>query len=91
MNQETYPELKRKSTFGGEQDYLGKCIQEFIDTYKVDQTVSPKDYVLPIRLAIPMGSKTRYIDHPQGILYVHKCKKGFKVFKYYIYLVGVFV
>jgi len=56
FEQETYAELKRKSTFGGEQDYLGKYIQEFIDTYNVDRRLSPKDYVLPIPLSETLGN-----------------------------------
>ncbi|WPP49211.1 RagB/SusD family nutrient uptake outer membrane protein [Catalinimonas niigatensis] len=56
FEQETYPELKRKSTFGGEQDYLGDYIQEFIDTYDVDRTLSPRDYVLPLPLNEVLGN-----------------------------------
>lgn len=56
FEQETYAELKRKSTFGGEQDYLGDYIQEFIDTYQVDRQLSPKDYVLPIPLNETLGN-----------------------------------
>ena len=56
FEQETYAELKRKSTFGGEQDYLGEYIQDFIDTYNVDRTLSPKDYVLPIPLNETLGN-----------------------------------
>ncbi|SDD82442.1 Starch-binding associating with outer membrane [Pricia antarctica] len=56
MECETYPELKRKSTFGGSPDYLGEYIQEFIDTYDVDRTLSAKDYVLPIPLNEVLGN-----------------------------------
>lgn len=56
FEQETYAELKRKSTFGGEQDYLGDYIQEFIDTYQVDRQLSAKDYVLPIPLNETLGN-----------------------------------
>ncbi|MEX2564867.1 MAG: RagB/SusD family nutrient uptake outer membrane protein [Cyclobacteriaceae bacterium] len=56
FEQETYAELKRKSTYGGEQDYLGDYIQEFIDTYDVDRQLSPKDYVLPIPLNEILGN-----------------------------------
>ena len=56
FEQETYPELKRKSTFGGDPDYLGEYIQEFIDTYDVDRTLSAKDYVLPIPLNETLGN-----------------------------------
>ena len=56
FEQEIYPELKRKSTFGGPQDYLGNYIQEFIDTYNVDRQLSPKDYVLPIPLSEVLGN-----------------------------------
>ena len=51
FEQETYPELKRKSTFGGDPDYLGDYIKRFIDTYGVDRQVKARDYVLPIPLA----------------------------------------
>ncbi len=53
---EVYPELKRKSTFGGSPDYLGDYIQEFIDTYNVDRTLKAKDYVLPIPLNEVLGN-----------------------------------
>ncbi|MDC6405029.1 MULTISPECIES: RagB/SusD family nutrient uptake outer membrane protein [Maribacter] len=56
MECEIYPELKRKSTFGGSPDYLGQYIQDFIDTYGVDRTLSPKDYVLPIPLNEVLGN-----------------------------------
>ncbi|MEM6842022.1 MAG: RagB/SusD family nutrient uptake outer membrane protein [Bacteroidota bacterium] len=56
FEQETYPELKRKSTFGGEQDYLGDYIQEFIDMYDVDRVLGPQDYVLPIPLNETLGN-----------------------------------
>ncbi len=50
FEQEVYPELKRKSTFGGNPDYLGQYIQDFIDTYGVERELSARDYVLPIPL-----------------------------------------
>ena len=53
---EVYPELKRKSTFGGSPDYLGEYIQEFINTYNVDRTLSAKDYVLPLPLSEVLGN-----------------------------------
>jgi hypothetical protein len=56
FEQEIYPELKRKSTFGGSPDYLGDYIQEFINTYNVDRQLSPKDYVLPIPLNETLGN-----------------------------------
>ena len=56
MECEVYPELKRKSTFGGSPDYLGDYIQEFIDTYDVDRTLKAKDYVLPIPLNEVLGN-----------------------------------
>ena len=56
FEQETYPELKRKSTFGGDPDYLGDYIQEFITTYNVDRQLSPTDYVLPIPLNETLGN-----------------------------------
>ena len=51
FEQETYPELKRKSTFGGNPDYLGDYIQRFIDTYGLQRELRARDYVLPIPLA----------------------------------------
>ncbi|MGO4911012.1 RagB/SusD family nutrient uptake outer membrane protein [Leeuwenhoekiella sp. W20_SRS_FM14] len=56
MENETYPELKRKSTFGGAQDYLGDYIQSFIDQYNVDRTLKAKDYVLPLPLNEVLGN-----------------------------------
>ncbi|PKA97410.1 putative outer membrane starch-binding protein [Flavobacteriaceae bacterium MAR_2009_75] len=53
---EVYPELKRKSSFGGSPDYLGDYIQEFIDMYDVDRVLSAKDYVLPIPLNEVLGN-----------------------------------
>ncbi|TRX51315.1 RagB/SusD family nutrient uptake outer membrane protein [Fulvivirga sp. M361] len=50
FEQETYPELKRKSTFGGNPDYLGDYIQRFIDTYGLQRQLKARDYVLPIPL-----------------------------------------
>lgn len=56
LEAEVYPELKRKSTFGGSPDYLGEYIQDFIDTFNVDRTLSPKDYVLPLPLNEVLGN-----------------------------------
>ena len=56
MECETYPELKRKSTYGSSPDYLGDYIQNFIDMYGVDRTLSPKDYVLPLPLNEVLGN-----------------------------------
>ena len=56
FEQELYPELKRKSTFGGSPDYLGDFINNFISTYNVDRQLSPKDYVLPIPLNEILGN-----------------------------------
>ena len=56
FEQDIYPFLKRKSTFGGSPDYLGDYIKEFIDTYDVDRTVAPTDYVLPIPLNEVQGN-----------------------------------
>ena len=56
FEQEIYPELKRKSTFGGDPDYLGDYIRRFIDTYGVDRQVTARDYVLPIPLGELIGN-----------------------------------
>ncbi|MBC7408328.1 MAG: RagB/SusD family nutrient uptake outer membrane protein [Arcicella sp.] len=51
-----YPELRRKSKFGGNPDYLGDYIKRYSDTYKVGRTVKAKDYVLPIPLIEIQGN-----------------------------------
>ena len=51
-----YPELRRKSKFGGNPDYLGAYIKRYSDTYKVGRTVKAKDYVLPIPLIEIQGN-----------------------------------
>ena len=64
FEQETYPELKRKSTFGGSPDYLGDFINNFISTYNVDRQLSPKDYVLPIPLNEILGNPNVIQNEP---------------------------
>ncbi|MDN3670306.1 RagB/SusD family nutrient uptake outer membrane protein [Echinicola jeungdonensis] len=56
MESEVYPELKRKSTYGGSPDYLGDYIEDFIETYNVDRSLSPRDYVLPLPLNEVLGN-----------------------------------
>jgi len=56
FEQVMYPELRRKSTFGGSPDYLGDYIRHYIATYSVNRTVKAKDYVLPIPLKEVLGN-----------------------------------
>ena len=56
FEQVLYPELRRKSTFGGTPDYLGDRINQFIGKYGVDRTVKAKDYMLPIPLKEILGN-----------------------------------
>jgi hypothetical protein len=48
FEQVMYPELRRKSKFGGPVDYLGKEISHFAQKYNVDRVPKAKDYVLPL-------------------------------------------
>lgn len=56
FEQVLYPELRRKSTFGGTPDYLGDYIKHFADTYGVSRQPKAKDYVLPIPLKETLGN-----------------------------------
>jgi len=56
FEQVMYPELRRKSTFGGNPDYLGDYIKHFVTTYSVNRTLKAKDYVLPIPLKEILGN-----------------------------------
>jgi starch-binding outer membrane protein, SusD/RagB family len=56
FEQVMYPELRRKSTFGGTPDYLGDYIRHFIATYSVNRQVKARDYVLPIPLKETLGN-----------------------------------
>lgn len=56
FEQVMYPELRRKSTFGGSPDYLGDHIQHFITKYGVERKLKAKDYVLPIPLKEVLGN-----------------------------------
>jgi len=57
FEQVLYPELRRKSTFGGTPDYLGNYINHFSTLYSVGRTPKAKDYVLPIPLKEILGNK----------------------------------
>jgi starch-binding outer membrane protein, SusD/RagB family len=57
FEQVLYPELRRKSTFGGSPDYLGDYIRRFATTYSVNRQPKAKDYVLPIPLKEILGNK----------------------------------
>jgi hypothetical protein len=56
FEQVLYPELRRKSTFGGSPDYLGDYITHYATTYNVDRQPKAKDYVLPIPLKETLGN-----------------------------------
>jgi starch-binding outer membrane protein, SusD/RagB family len=56
FEQVLYPELRRKSTFGGSPDYLGDYIKRFATTYSVARQPKAKDYVLPIPLKEILGN-----------------------------------
>lgn len=56
FEQVLYPELRRKSTFGGTPDYLGDYIKHFAETYSVSRQPKAKDYVLPIPLKETLGN-----------------------------------
>lgn len=56
FEQVMYPELRRKSKFGGSQDYLGKEIKHFVEKYKIDRVLKAKDYVLPLPLKELLGN-----------------------------------
>ncbi len=50
FEQVMYPELRRKSKFGGKPDYLGDRITNYITKYKAGRTLKARDYVLPLPL-----------------------------------------
>ncbi len=56
FEQNIYPELRRKSKFGANPDYLGSYIKRYSDTYKIGRTIKAKDYVLPIPLIEIQGN-----------------------------------
>jgi starch-binding outer membrane protein, SusD/RagB family len=56
FEQVLYPELRRKSTFGGSPDYLGDYIKHYATTYGVARAPKAKDYVLPIPLKETLGN-----------------------------------
>lgn len=56
FEQVLYPELRRKSTFGGTPDYLGDYIKHFATTYSVARQPKAKDYVLPVPLKETLGN-----------------------------------
>ncbi len=56
FEQVAYPELRRKSKFGGTPDYLGDYIKNYSSLYKVGRTPKAKDYVLPIPLIEIQGN-----------------------------------
>ena len=51
-----YPELRRKSKFGGQPDYLGDHIKHYITKYNVGRTLKARDYVLPLPLKEMQGN-----------------------------------
>lgn len=56
FEQNIYPELRRKSKFGGTPDYLGSYIKRYSETYKMGRVPKAKDYVLPIPLIEIQGN-----------------------------------
>jgi len=56
FEQVMYPELRRKSTFGGQPDYLGDQIRHFSTKYNVGRVPKKQDYVLPIPLKEIQGN-----------------------------------
>lgn len=56
FEQELYPELRRKSKFGGQPDYLGDYIRNYSTRYNVGRQVKARDYVLPIPLKELQGN-----------------------------------
>lgn len=56
FEQVMYPELRRKSKFGGTEDYLGDQITHFAEKYKVDRAPKARDYVLPLPLKELLGN-----------------------------------
>jgi starch-binding outer membrane protein, SusD/RagB family len=64
FEQVLYPELRRKSTFGGTPDYLGDYIRHFATTYDVPREPKAKDYVLPIPLKEILGNQNVTQNQP---------------------------
>lgn len=64
FEQVTYPELRRKSKFGGSPDYLGDYIKRYSATYKVGRVPKAKDYVLPIPL-IEIQGNPNVVQNPE--------------------------
>lgn len=56
FEQQMYPELRRKSKFGGQPDYLGDHIKHYISKYNVGRTLKARDYVLPMPLKEMQGN-----------------------------------
>jgi hypothetical protein len=56
FEQELYPELRRKSKFGGSPDYLGDQIKNYSKLYSMDRVPKATDYVLPIPLKELQGN-----------------------------------
>ncbi len=56
FEQVMYPELRRKSKFGGKPDYLGDRIKNYIGKYTIGRTLKAKDYVLPLPLKELQGN-----------------------------------
>jgi len=56
FEQVMYPELRRKSKFGGKPDYLGDHINHYITKYNVGRTLKARDYVLPLPLKELQGN-----------------------------------
>ncbi|UFH55879.1 RagB/SusD family nutrient uptake outer membrane protein [Spirosoma sp. KNUC1025] len=56
FEQVMYPELRRKSKFGGTPDYLGDHIKHYITKYAVGRTLKARDYVLPLPLKELQGN-----------------------------------
>ena len=64
FEQVLYPELRRKSTFGGTPDYLGDYIKHFATTYGVARQPKARDYVLPIPLKETLGNSNVTQNQP---------------------------
>ncbi|GAB2564015.1 RagB/SusD family nutrient uptake outer membrane protein [Spirosoma aerophilum] len=56
FEQVMYPELRRKSKFGGTPDYLGSHINHYITKYGAGRTLKARDYVLPLPLKELQGN-----------------------------------
>ncbi len=56
FEQNMYPELRRKSKFGGKPDYLGDHITHYSTKYNMGRTLKARDYVLPLPLKEMQGN-----------------------------------